>query len=333
MVLKKVTIFTTLLLAILGVSTQAVFAKQIYRWIDEKGNVRFADRIPPQHAKHRRESLNQNARVIKVIDKQKTKAQRDLEKRLAYLRRQQEEIIRKQKIRDKVLLTTFRSTDDMESALEGKMLTLDGQRKVMQGNLYRLEKQRKQQQKMAAQHERDGKRAPEKLLGEIASSKKQIHRMSDEVAKQHEKKKRIRKKLETEIARYVFLTQSKAKYKDLSRESAQSKAELELGLYYCPTARICNKAWEHAKQFVYTYSATEFYIESDKLIMSQEPKKQTDYSLSVSKQKTNKNKQQLFLDIRCHNSSIGKELCRGAEIQKIRHLFSDFIKSELAAEK
>ncbi len=333
MVLKHTFVTTFLLLVVFGMNTQPVFAKQIYRWIDESGNVRFSDRIPPKQAKHRRESLNENARVVKIIDKQKTKAQRDLEKRLARLRRQQEEIIRKQKIRDKVLLTTFRSTKDMETALEGKMLTLDGQQKVLQGNLYRLEQQRKQQRKMAAQYERDGRRAPGTVIGDIASSKGQIDRMSDEITKQAIKKKKVRKKLETEISRYVYLTQSRSNNKDLSGKTAQNKAEVELGLYFCPTTTICNKAWEYAKRFIYTYSATGFYIETDKLIMSQEPEKQSDYSLSVSKLKTNNNKQQLFLDIRCYNSSAGRELCRGAEIQKIRHLFSDFIKSELAAKK
>jgi len=333
MVLKKISVIAFLLLIIFGAGVQSAFAKQIYRWVDENGNVLFSDQIPPQHAKHRRESLNQNARVIEVVDKQKTKAQRDLEKRLARLRKQQEEIIRKQKIRDKVLLTTFRSTDDMESALKGKMLTLDGQRKVMRSNLFRLEKQRKQQQQRAAQHERDGRKTPEKLLEDIVASKDQITRMSDEVAKQDEKKKRVRKKLESEIARYVFLTQSRAKYKDLSRESAQSKAEVELGLYFCATIKICDKAWLHAKEFVYTYSATEFYIESDQLIMSQEPEKRKDYSLSVSRQKGKDNKQQLFLDIRCHHSSVGRDLCQGEEIRRIRHLFSDFIKAKLVAEE
>ena len=333
MVLKKVNIVAILMLIILGMNTQPILAKQIYRWIDDNGNVRFADRIPPRQAKHRRESLNENARVVKITDKQKTRAQLGLEKRLARLRKQQEEIIRKQKIRDKVLLTTYRSTDDMQTALEGKMLTLDGQKKVLQNNLYRLQKQRKQQRKMAAQHERDGRKAPESLVGDIASSKEQITQMEDEVDKQAIKKKKIRKKLDSEIARYKYLTQSRSNNTNPSQEIAQNKAEVELGLYFCPSRSICNKAWEHAKQFVFTYSATEFYIESDKLIMSQEPEKQSDFSLSVSRQKSNNNKQQLFLDIRCHNSYAGRELCRGEQVRKIRHLFSDFIKSKLAVEK
>lgn len=333
MAINKMSVIPFLLLLFLSVNVSSVDAKRIYRWVDDKGNVRFSDTVPPKHAKHRRESLNQNARVVEVIEKQKTKTQRALDKRLARLRKRQEEIIRKQKIRDKVLLSTFRSTDDMELALAGKMLTLDGQRTVMQGSLDRLEKQRKQQQRMAAQHERDGRKAPNDLVEEISSSRKQINNMSGEVAKQLEKKKRVRKKLEKDIARYVFLTQSKSNKANISQKSAENKAELELGLYFCETAEICNKAWKHARHFVYTYSGTEFYIESDKLIMSQEPEKKSEFSLSVSKQNTKDNKLELFLDIRCHNSSLGRELCRGAEVQKIRRLFSNFIKSELASEK
>jgi hypothetical protein len=331
--LKKISTIPFLFLLLLAVSTPDVSAKRIYRWVDDKGHVRFSDTVPPKHAKHRRESLNKKARVVEVIEKQKTKAQRALDKRLARLRKRQEEIIRKQKIRDKVLLSTFRSTDDMELALAGKMLTLDGQRKVMQGNLDRLEKQRKQQRGMAAQHERDGRKAPNDLVEEISSSRRQINKMADEVAKQLEKKKKVRKKLEKDIARYIYLTQSKSNTGIISRKSAENKAELELGLYFCETTKICDKAWKHARKFVYIYSGTEFYIESDKLIMSQEPEKKSEFSLSVSKQNSKGDKLELFLDIRCHNSSMGREVCRGAEIHKIRRLFSNFIKSELASEK
>ncbi|MFW5444382.1 MAG: DUF4124 domain-containing protein [Methylococcaceae bacterium] len=321
-----------LILMLLAVCSQAVFAK-MYRWVDEQGNVFYSDQVPPKQSQYRRESLNNNARVIEVVEKQKTKAQQQLDKRLNTLRKQQDEIIKKQKAQDKVLLSTFRSLKDMALALEGKMSSLDGQRKSIRGNLKRIELQLQQQQKKAAQFERDGRIVPPFLLKDIVDSKEQIKLAKIEIAYQFEKKARIKEKFEADIDRFAYLTQSDKESKDLSRQTAEKKAATELGLYICESVQQCNKAWQSAKQFVNTYSTTALDIETAILIMSQTPYKETDFSLSVSKVNVGNNKQpQLFLDIRCHHSSIGKELCNGEKAAKIRSSFSGYIESDIAAE-
>ena len=182
----------------------------------------------------------------------------------------------------------------MASALKGKMLTLDGRRKVSLGNLSRLESQLKNQQEMAAQFDRDGKTIPTHLLEKIESSKDQIILTKTEITKQLETKKKTKNKLETEIERFIFLTETKIGNKDLSRKTAEDMIEFELGVYICQTQKVCKQAWKYAKQFVYNYSTTEFYIENEMLIMSQEPKTAKDYSLSVSNQMMDDQKQQLI---------------------------------------
>ncbi len=308
---------------------QSAFAK-MYRWVDEHGNVRYSDQIPPDQVKHRRESLNRDARVVKVLEKAKNKEQLELEKRLLLLRQQQEEIIAKQKAHDKVLLSTFRNVDDMKMALNGKMLALDGQKKMLQSNLNGLEQQLQQQQKKAAQHERDGRKTPKKLLTKISDSKAQIAQSQNEISKHLEKKERIREKFEADIERYAYLTQSNIKSKELSLKTAENKAANRLGLYICQSILGCEKAWLNAKKFVNQYSTTDIDIETDKLIMSRAPYKDTDLSLSVSKMDMVKDKKQIFLDIRCRQSSLGIELCAGPVAQKVRSSFSEYIKSAVA---
>lgn len=322
----KTLVFTVLLMSLMG---QSALAKKMYRWRDDGGNVFFSDQVPPDQVKHRRESLNREARVVDVVEKQKTIAQRELEKRLARLRAQQEEIIKKQRSHDKVLLSTFRNLDDMELALKGKMLAMDGQLKVVQGNLARLEQQLHQQQKMAAQHERDGRKVPDKLLQKISDSKEQIALIYIEISKQSENKKQVREEFEADIVRFVFLIKSKKENLDPSLKTAEKKAANELGLYICENKKQCEEAWKVAKKFVYTYSTASLDIETDRLIMSQDPYKDTDISLSVSKMDVENDKQQLFLDIRCRNSSIGYELCQGPKAKKIRNSFSGFIRTGL----
>lgn len=324
---------TLLIVVLLALSGQLVHAKKMYRWVDDKGNVRYSDQVPPNQMKHRRETLNDSARVIDIVEKQKTQAQYDLEKRLIILQKQQNDIIQKQKTRDKVLRSTFRNLSDMELSLKGKMLAMDGQRKVIQGNLQRVEKQLQQQQKKAAQFERDGKKVPAKVSAGIATTKEQVELAYIEISRQFDKKKRVREEFEADIARFIFLTQSEIEEsKVLSLKTAEKKAANELGLFICKTKALCDKAWLSAKKFIYINSTTALDIETDKLIMSQAPYKDSDLSLSISKVDVKNNKQQLFLDIRCRQSSLGDELCRSSQAKKIRTSFSGFIESALMTE-
>jgi len=328
---KKNIALVCMVLALAGQITNANAAKKMYRWVDEKGKVFFSDQVPPKAVRHRRESLNENARVVDVVEKEKTKAERELVKRLVLLRKQQEAIINKQKSHDKVLLSTYRSVNDMEVALRGQMLAFDSKRKVVRGNLNRLELQLLQKQRKAAQYERDGRSIPANLLTDIASSKSQIDGTYMEISTQFQKKKRIRQEFANDIARFAYLIKMNREDDSSGYLNAKHKAANELGLFLCETSEQCDRAWVSAKQFIRINSTVAVDIETDTLIMSHTPYRDDDLSLSISKMNEEDGSQQLFLDIRCRKSSLGDELCRSKRVKDIRHSFNDFIKSTLPA--
>jgi hypothetical protein len=142
------------------------------------------------------------------------------------------------------------------------------------------------------------------------------------------------KEFKADIARFQFLTQTNSNDgKPVNGDSlAASNASNELGLFVCQDAGQCEKAWKIAGEFVATHSTTGQDVESEKLIMRAAPQKDDDLSLSVSLLERN-NTLQIFLDIRCRQSSIGNELCSGAKAQSIRQAFAPFIQSSLAAQQ
>ncbi len=324
---KVITVFFLVLLA----CSQQVYAK-MYRWIDDQGQVIFSDQVPQDQITRKRESLNESARVVEVVEEAKTDEQIELEKRLMKLRREQEKIIERQKSHDRVLLSTFRSLDDMKMAIKGKLSALDAQRKVAEGNLLRLRLQLKQQQMKAASYERNGQKVPTKLLSEIAASKEQIEAARNEILRHIEKKMGINKEFEMDIARFSFLTQSKTDVSKLSSRTAETRSARELGLFICEDEPQCNEAWIVARLFVDKYSTTGVDIDTDKLIMRAAPKADDDLSLSVSKLKLDDHRQQIFLDIRCRKSTLGMELCISPKVKAIRRSFSEFVQSGLTSQ-
>ncbi|WFP48746.1 DUF4124 domain-containing protein [Methylomonas sp. EFPC3] len=308
------------------------FAKKMYRWVDDSGNVYFSDQVPPDQIQHKRETLNEKARVTDVVEKAKTAEQLTQQKRLDELRKEQEKIITKQAANDKVLLSTFRSVDDLEKAIANKLAAIDAARKVIEGNIDLLESQLRQQQQQAANLERSGSKLPDKLLGDIAASKQQIDAAKQDLQRHQVERQNSEKEFKADVARFQFLTQSQKTGKTDKSSLAASNASNELGLFVCEDAVQCEKAWKIAGEFVASNSTTGQDVESEKLIMRAAPQTDTDLSLSASLLERN-NVRQIFLDVRCRQSSLGLELCASAKTQAIREAFAPFIQSQLAAQQ
>jgi hypothetical protein len=301
----------------------------MYRWVDEHGDTIFSDQVPPEHSQYRRESLNEKARVVSVTEEAKTKEQQAIENRLNTLKRSQEKIIAQQAANDKVLLSTFRSLEDLEASQFATMQSLDAQRNVAQGNLKRVETQLEIQQKKAAEIERNGKPVPKSLLDEIKQTEAQIKVAYGEINKQVEKKNRAKSDSEADIERFKFLTQKNTDPSKIADKSTQEQAASEIGLYDCQTDAQCAQAWAIAHDFIKTNATTPIDTDTDKLIMGRAPATDTDLSLSVSKITDESSKQQLFLDIHCRESSLGTELCASQKVRDIRSSFRRYIESAL----
>jgi hypothetical protein len=314
----------TTLILLLGQNTVAA---KTYRWVDDQGKTHFSDKVPPDQVKYQREMLNKNGQVVETLDKAKSQEQYEQEQRMQALRKEQEKLISKQSAEDRVLLSTYRSIDDLNLTLNGRMQALDAQRRVAEGNLKRLQRQMESQQKKAAEKERNGMVVEKQLLDDIRSSEQQIQLSTIEISNHINKKNQIKAEFEVNIERFKYLTKSKDT-DAIATNDAVPIAELA-GLFNCLDKDQCDKAWAHSKTFVERYSTTPIMSSTDQLILSNEPVKENDLSLSVSRMQISNDQQKLFLDIRCHHSSIGSELCASKTAAGIRSAFKPYLEAAL----
>jgi len=323
----RITIVLSCFLCLFG--SQTVFAKRMYRLVDQYGNTLFSDQVPPEQAKDHRELLSPSGRIIEVTEKAKSKEQQELEKHLAELRQEEEKLIARQKINDNALLTTFHSKEELYTALKIKMQAFDNQKKVLDGNLKNMTKQLQDQQKQAATFERNGEKVPKKLLDDIKATQQQIQRINAALVANADRQMLVRNEYNADIERYLFLTQAVKKTVPQTTLPSIKQANA-LGLFYCENDHQCNKAWEIARTFVNLYSTTKPDVYNDKLIMNRPPAKDTDISLSLSRIAITDNDYQLFLDIHCQDSSIGEELCSSQKIKDLRFSFRSFVNEALS---
>ncbi|MGD0959545.1 MAG: DUF4124 domain-containing protein [Methylomonas sp.] len=323
---KKLVLFSLALV----LNWESVWAKKLYRIIDENGNVYYSDHIKADQVQYHRETLTDNVTVIDVLEKAKNPEQLKLQKQMETLSHEHERMVLKQSANDRVLLSTYHNVEEIRTAMVNKLGMLDVQQKAIESNLQKYAQQLAQQHQQAAEFERNAQKLPDKLLTEIALSKKQIEDSEQELNQHIDNRKKTERDFKADIERYQFLTKS-ANVK--SPESMQDDAGSVkiLGLYICQDASQCDQAWKIAADYVAKYSTTERDVENDNLILRAEPVKDNDLSLSVSKLGQIGGKIQLFLDVRCRSTSIGKELCNSKQVQSMREEFAPFIQSKLTA--
>lgn len=126
---RRISFTPTLLAAVLFSLCVNANAGNLYKWVDENGNIRYSDRLPPKQVRQAYESLNSQGVVISRTEAAKTeeeliearKVQEELEAKLAAEKKAKE----KQYKEDQVLLLTFSSEEEMDRVRDNRLDVLD----------------------------------------------------------------------------------------------------------------------------------------------------------------------------------------------------------------
>jgi hypothetical protein len=119
----------TILVASSSVTAEGLRA---YRWVDDAGVTHYGDRVPPEHAGSELSVLNEQGITVNTVEGTKTpeelaKEGRDRELRAAQIKKRDEALLR-----DRVLLSTYLSVEEIEALRDRRMELVDGQMRVIQ---------------------------------------------------------------------------------------------------------------------------------------------------------------------------------------------------------
>ncbi|MGJ8670651.1 MAG: DUF4124 domain-containing protein [Oceanococcus sp.] len=100
---------------------------EIYRWIDEDGNVRFSDTVPPKASKLERHVLDQQGNLKDVLKRQRTFEELEQHRnRIAALANEKERRAEQEKY-DQYLWTTFSGLHELELLRDERLKERDAQ--------------------------------------------------------------------------------------------------------------------------------------------------------------------------------------------------------------
>jgi len=193
---------TLVLSAALGFATLSTHAGKLYKWVDDTGQIRYGDRIPPQFAKKKNETLSEQGIVVETKSAAKTPEQYAEAERHAAQEAEQERIRIEVARKDSILLDTFTNEDEMIMTRDGKIEAIEAIIRVTNNRTEKNKLRLADLKLRAANMERSGKAVPKQLLNKIKETRNVIQSNTKYVANRVVEQQRIREKFEADIKRF-----------------------------------------------------------------------------------------------------------------------------------
>lgn len=205
------TLLPNLLLAvIICAAADPLASAGLYKWVDEDGNVRYSDRLPPNQVKKSHTQLNSQGVVVSTREAAKTDEELAAE---AEAKRKQEEkeaeearLREIQQQKDQVLLMTFSTVEELEHARQNRLEVLDSVIRLIQGNIEATQQKLSVLQESAeANYLSQGKEVPGGLAQKIEHFERKIQTRSRQLELKLEERDKIVSKYDADLARFLEL--------------------------------------------------------------------------------------------------------------------------------
>jgi hypothetical protein len=192
-------------------AAQAPAAKgKLYRWVDNKGEVHYGDRVPPEYADRDRNVLNKEGVRVgfeqgEVTEQERAEiARRDAEAEA--LRSSRAEVAR----RDRMLLQTYLSVADIEDLRNRRVELLESQIKVTELYLTNLRKRLLVLQDEASKYKPytitpDAPQIPENLALDLSRTTASINLYEQTLSRTRADQQTVREAFDNDIRRFKEL--------------------------------------------------------------------------------------------------------------------------------
>ncbi len=187
---------TTLAYTLIVLTTSpTIYAADLFRWQDDKGNTHYTDQVPPEYMKQGYRVISEQGLTIRTI-----KSISEIEKTQAA--NPAPEPPKKLSSEDQRLLITYSSEDEIISTRARKLADT----KVMMGsteeNIGLLDAQFRQLAKRAGDYEKQAKPIPSSLLTQISSVKRKIANHNARLKKDTDNMAKIEQEFGEKLLRY-----------------------------------------------------------------------------------------------------------------------------------
>lgn len=175
-------------------------------WTNDQGVRECGNSVPPEYAQKAHREISETGITVSTTARAKTKeelrAEREEAARQAAIRAEKERKIHEQKMRDRVLLSTFTSEEDLKLSHKGQVNAIDLRIEHTEKVVIQLEHSLEDLHREAAKLERSGKAMTPELKTKIARVEKQLRESKSFIEKRKVQKAELAAQFQEDLDRY-----------------------------------------------------------------------------------------------------------------------------------
>ena len=178
-------------------------AQTTYRWVDDEGVVHYGDRVPPEYANQPSDLLNRHGVPVGSRGGAASEAQLEAERLEEEARTERLE----QQRRDRVLLDTYLSVDEIRMLRDRRVQLLEAQLAVTESTLNRLTQQLQELELLASEYrpytdDPEAERIPDDLATDLANAQASVIEHERRLARGREERTAMIARFEQDIERF-----------------------------------------------------------------------------------------------------------------------------------
>lgn len=202
--MKKLSSKTTIiLLCFFGL--QGYSLASIKCWKNDKGIRECSFSVPPKYLGREIQIINNQGQVIKTIPADRTPEQKKQDAIKAKIAAEEKRLLDEQRRKDRILVNTFVSVEDIILSRDSKAIAIDSIIKITQSNRAKQQKILDRDTKRAGNYERKSLKVPKNILESIEASRAKIKEYDDFIESRKQEKVELYKKYDADIARFKEL--------------------------------------------------------------------------------------------------------------------------------
>ena len=185
-------------------------AAALYKWVDEDGAVHYSSQLPPKQSGKEHQQLNSQGVVVSTQEAAKTEEELAEEARAAEEAKEAARLKAIQDAKDRVLLLTFSSEEEIEMARDNRIEVIDSVIRLINGSIDTTEqKLANLQQDADNNYLSKGKEVPGGLAQKIEFFQSRLVSRNKQLESKMAEKEKIREKYEADLGRYHLLNAEK----------------------------------------------------------------------------------------------------------------------------
>ena len=192
-------------LLLLTISYLPITHAAIKCWKNDSGARECSFTVPKKYAGREIQILNNQGQVIRTIPAEKTPEQKARDAELARIEAEKKRILDEQRRKDRILVNTFVSVEDILLNRDSKLAAIDSIIQITKNNRAKQQKILDKHTQIAGNFERKSQKVPKKILADIKKSKARIKKYNDFIDSRKQEKLALHLQYDADIKRFKEL--------------------------------------------------------------------------------------------------------------------------------